>query len=352
MILAAIAAMISCVGQKDDPQLGSSDFVKLTPDLKQIDVDNSDTATFVVTANGTNVTQASCIINTTNNASDTLKNVDGSYAYLFATTVVGNYTFKAVYGVGKSETVTLRAISSSTQQMDKFYRRSAVYKFTGTWCKYCPDMGDRIKDVIAARPGRLVELSVHNNDVLKIPMGDQLSAYISASALPEVMIDYRNKTKVTVRSTTALTSEIDRSIAANPTVAGVKMSVLRSGDNLDITTGCKVMAGGQYNIVVAVIIDGYALLQTGAPDLSYRQNAVLTQYLCSNMMGDDLGQMAAGEEKMKSYTYGLPGGADVTRYRVVALVLNKAADGIFYANNVIECNVGESTQYEYEQAAI
>lgn len=353
MVLPLVALVASCQGKKPQQSGSSSYFVKLLIDKKQIDIDKAEKALFTVTADGQDVSKNAYIVNTTDGAYEILKDKSGAYVYDFEPLKPGQHSFIAVYGDNSSEIANVRAITQG--QSTTFYRRNAVMKYTGTWCTYCPAMGDAIKEAAKKRPDRIIEVAVHNGDQLVVPIGNKLSSYASAAALPEVMVDYRYGSKVLIRVSNAILSEIDKSNDANPTVSGIKMDTKQEGNKIMVETETMVSRDGEYSLVVAILVDGFAYVQTGSNDPNYRQNNVLRAFLCKNpdinVYGDDLGKMVAQQRKPMSYSYELPTNEiDITRYRVVAFVLNKNLEGEYRINNIVECNVGQSSNYEYEAA--
>lgn len=349
LMVIPLLAMTACVGQKPDDGPAVTDFIKLTTASKQVDYDKSEKVIFTVTANGEDVTAKSQIINTTDGGYVALKDKSGNNVYEYTPPKLGSHTFFAIYGEGSSESASVRSVSSNTENK-AFYRRNAVMKFTGTWCYACPQMSKAIKDVLVARPDRLVEVAIHNNDPLAIPMGGKIQNYFKVTGLPSVIVDYR--TDIVGSATSgSITKVMDASLRDNPTASGIKMAVNNEGGVLQIETETMVTRDGEYNVFVAILVDGYNYEQTGTTDPNYRQNSVSREFLSESMFGAELGKMVAAdkERKSKSFSYTLPAGADVTRYRVVAMVLNKVATDSYLINNIIECNVGQSTDYEYEQ---
>lgn len=324
-ILLALVSALSCVGQKDDPIPEP----RLTADLTALNATAGETATFTVYSGAEDVTEYATIRNLTD---DTV--LEGN---VFAPAGEGEWTFVAEYEGLLSEELTVTAFVVAEEGKD-FFRRSLVLDFTGTWCVNCPKMDAAIEEAMAARPGRIVPVSVHCMAVdpmyLK-PTSDNLVKRFGVKAYPSAVVDLDPESLISTTSSELLLSHVDRLLDSRGASAGIRIESTLDGENLSVTVETKAVQDGEYTLSIILLEDGIIAKQTGADDgENHVHNNVLRQW-------EDGDPVTLKEEETAtlSLTASVSG-----KYRVVAVV---SRGGL--VDNVVSCTAGASADYQFEE---
>lgn len=319
----------------------------LSVDKSAINLDNKEVATFTVSYDGEDVTSDAEIINITDGGFDVLTSP------VFTTLRPGEHTFYATWGNYSSEDVVVEALTDS-DFTDTYYRRNLFVKFTATWCTYCPAMTTCLEQVQGMYPDRVVEMAMHGSDELSTDYTDEYASAYGVAGYPTGMIDLNSSYSTTSRSASQFTSWAKESLEINPTVAGIQMNVEAEGlSKLMVSSEITVSEAGNYKVIVAVLQSGFTYAQTGTNDANYTQDHVLRAMLQRNSFGDMLnsdgsvqGEVYEGywEANLTDCTQD-----DVDNMSILVIVLNEYKSGVYYVNNVQECKIGESKDYEFER---
>ena len=322
-LLLCFLPMLSCVGQKDDP----TPELRLVADLTAINVTAGEFATFTVYSGAEDVTAYAAIRNLTDGTS-----LEGN---VFAPAEAGEWSFAATLDGTESEPVTVTAIVISDEGKD-FFRRSLVLDFTGTWCVNCPKMEAAIEESMAARPGRIVPVSVHCMpvDLMYVkPLSDNLVKQFSVKAYPSAVVDLEPESLITTQSPELLLSHVDRLLEARGPAAGIRVESAVEGENYTLTAEMKAVRDGAYTLAVLVLEDGTVAAQTGGTK-DYVHNNILRSWTEGESLTVKEGDKASG-----TFT-----GTVTAKSRFVVLVLR---DGL--VDNVIGCAAGASVDWQYEE---
>lgn len=322
-LLLCFLPMLSCVGQKDDP----TPELRLVADLTAINVTAGEFATFTVYSGAEDVTAYAVIRNLTDGTS-----LEGN---VFAPAEAGEWSFAATLDGTESEPVTVTAIVISDEGKD-FFRRSLVLDFTGTWCVNCPKMEAAIEESMAARPSRIVPVSVHCMAVDPMyvkPLSDNLVKQFSVKAYPSAVVDLDPESLITTQSPELLLSHVDRLLEARGPAAGIRAESVVEGENYTLTAEMKAVRDGAYTLAVLVLEDGTVAAQTGGTK-DYVHNNILRSWTEGEPLTVKEGDTASG-----TFT-----GTVTAKSRFVVLVLR---DGL--VDNVIGCAAGASVDWQYEE---
>ena len=322
-LLLCFLPMLSCVGQKDDP----APELRLVADLTALNVTAGEFATFTVYSGAEDVTAYAAIRNLTDG---TL--LEGN---VFAPAEAGEWSFAASLDGAESEPVTVTAIVISDEGKD-FFRRSLVLDFTGTWCVNCPKMEAAIEESMAARPGRIVPVSVHCMPVDPMyvrPLSDNLVKRFGVSAYPSAVVDLDPESLITAQSPELLLSHVDRLLESRGPAAGIRVESAVEGENYTLTAEMKAVRDGAYTLAVLVLEDGTVAAQTGGTT-DYVHNNILRSWT----EGDPV-NLLEGDTASGTFT-----GTVTAESRFVVLVLR---DGL--VDNVIGCAAGASVDWQYEE---
>ena len=322
-LLLCFLPMLSCVGQKDDP----APELRLVADLTALNVTAGEFATFTVYSGAEDVTAYAAIRNLTDG---TL--LEGN---VFAPAEAGEWSFAASLDGAESEPVTVTAIVISDEGKD-FFRRSLVLDFTGTWCVNCPKMEAAIEESMAARPGRIVPVSVHCMPVDPMyvkPLSDNLVKRFGVSAYPSAVVDLDPESLISAQSPELLLSHVDRLLESRGPAAGIRVESAVEGENYTLTAEMKAVRDGAYTLAVLVLEDGTVAAQTGGTT-DYVHNNILRSWTEGEPVDVKEGDTASG-----TFT-----GTVTAKSRFVVLVLR---DGL--VDNVIGCAAGASVDWQYEE---
>lgn len=322
-LLLCFLPMLSCVGQKDDP----TPELRLVADLTAINVTAGEFATFTVYSGAEDVTAYAAIRNLTDGTS-----LEGN---VFAPAEAGEWSFAATLDGTESEPVTVTGIVISDEGKD-FFRRSLVLDFTGTWCVNCPKMEAAIEESMAARPSRIVPVSVHCMAVDPMyvkPLSDNLVKQFSVKAYPSAVVDLDLESLITTQSPELLLSHVDRLLEARGPAAGIRAESKVEGDQYTLAVEMKAVRDGSYTLAVLVLEDGTVAAQTGGAK-DYVHNNILRSWTEGESLTVKEGDKASG-----TFT-----GTVTAKSRFVVLVLR---DGL--VDNVIGCAAGASVDWQYEE---
>lgn len=252
-------------------------------------------------------------------------------------------SFQACVGVHEPEEEpvipVIDPVDGSADAGTRFFHRSFVFDFTGTWCQHCPSMVAALEKVKEQRPGRIVEVSVHQYDEMSAePLCDSIVDIFPYHGFPAVVFNYDAATYTQEHESEVLLSTVDAALPA--TSCGLGIDMQEEG-----TVRIKVKAGedGDYRLVVFLVEDGLVARQVGYGD-NYVNNSVLRACLTASFSGEALGRLTAGQEACRSYGY-----AFGERLRIVACVLKARNDGLFTAVGAAQCSPGNQLDYRYEQ---
>ena len=324
-LLLALVSALSCVGQKDDPIPEP----RLTADLTALNATAGGTATFTVYSGTEDVTEYAVIRNLTD---DTV--LEGN---TFAPEGEGEWTFVAEYEGLLSEELTVTAFVVAEEGKD-FFRRSLVLDFTGTWCVNCPKMDAEIEEAMAARPGRIVPVSVHCMAVdpmyLK-PTSDNLVKRFGVKAYPSAVVDLDPESLISTASSELLLSHVNRLLESRGASAGIRIESTLEGETLSVAVETKAVRDGEYTLSIILLEDGIVAKQTGADDgENHVHNNILRQWKDGAPV-----TLKEDETAALSLTATVSG-----KYRIAAVV---SRGGL--VDNVVTCAAGASADYQYEE---
>lgn len=349
-VFAAIVFASSC--DQTSAEEGGSGTIILSVDNSTIDLDVQQKATFTVTYNGEDVTDEATIVNISLGGYEELTSTE------FTTLRPGTHTFFAMYNGGVSETVSVLG-TTTTGLSDIYYRRNIIFKFTATWCTYCPNATSAINAAHILYPDRLVEIAVHSGDDLEVSgvVNTWGSLIGGVGGYPTVCIDANKDYNVTGTPVASnIVTQAKASLAAEPTTAGIKLKSTLDDHKLKVEVENHILEAGNYKIVVAFLQSGFNYEQTGTTDESYRQNHVIRWFFTDAMSGDPLGEndgnCVVGERIESTYEVDLDSSVDLTAdllatFDVVAFVM-KDFDGTYHVNNAAQVGINEEIDYQFE----
>lgn len=221
-----------------------------------------------------------------------------------------------------------------------FTQKVLLEEFTGSWCQTCPDADYKRDQVIAANPGKVIAVAVHETDAMEIPLIWELDGAFNTN-IPSGMINRTpstgnvilNQSQWMSNTTVAANKTAKCGLAINSTVSGTTASI-------NVRTGFKETLTGNYHLTVYLVENkvtgtgsGYSqanayntssgspFYNDGNPIVGYEHNYVARKVLSADDLGDviDASSMQAGKEYVKNFTANISGYNQANLY-VVAFV--------------------------------
>lgn len=240
-----------------------------------------------------------------------------------------------------------------------YARHNLIFKFTGTWCGFCPDMSASLDDITDRNPDRFSIISIYNNSENEVNyISNTLQNYYAVNMFPTGIMDGRavffNMNTENMNSLLMdLASEADEIFPSNCN-ADVN-SVIENG-KLEIGLTAYCYRPGNYKIAIAIVEDNVKAFQNGTDDgKNYIHNHVLRKFV-TDELGDEF-IIENSSSKVFEYEIPMPGNIlDPANCRIIAFFYAETpymysfVDGTdttgngYYIDNVIEAGIGESTR--------
>ena len=227
----------------------------------------------------------------------------------------------------------------------QFQRHVCVMEFTGTWCAQCPE-GATILNYLIDRQykGKAFALAFHNNDAFTIPQEQELYNIFKWSGYPAFVTDMRD---MGLLNEGGCDDSIEKSLNDVPTHSSVAVSSSVNGTTATLEAKIVSQSSMNYRIAAYVVEDkvkGEQTQSTGQVQKEYTHRHVVRKMLSANVRGDNMGEISAGSEKSKTYTFEIDPSWNLANLSVAVLAIDK--DG--HVNNMAHCAVdGGSMDHEY-----
>jgi len=152
-----------------------------------------------------------------------------------------------------------------------FTKKAVLEEFTGEWCGWCPEGAKVMVDAIAANPGKVIGIAVHDGDPMEIPSYNSwIKTLTNVTGFPNGSVDRADasdrgswmgpiSTELTKTPTVgiAMVTKTKNNIANvsvyigynTPIAAGSKLTLVVTEDHVPQS------AGGQHNYSSTVVVD-------------------------------------------------------------------------------------------------
>ena len=287
-------AVTACTGTIDPEGDVDDGTLVLIPDVEKFFADGKSVVTFTVMDEDVDVTDDAVVTCMT-----TGQNVEGA---AFSTDKAGEYKFRASYDGKVSQPESVVAMFKS-----QYERKVCVMEFTGTWCAQCP-AGATILNFLASDmyKGEVNVLAFHNDDEYSLPVEQLLAAKYNPSGLyPYYLTDMRDSGEL---NGNGCSDSIYKSLYETETFCGPSVSCVYDETSGDVSVAAKVISEKtmEFRLAVYVVEDkvvGEQMQGTGTVDKDYVHRHVVRKMLSADYSGDRLGEIAAGNEVDKTYSF-------------------------------------------------
>ena len=308
-------AMTACAGTID-PEAGVDGTLELIPDMEKFFADGKSAVTFTVMDEDKDVTDEAVIMCVT--TGKTLEDAS------FVTGTSGEYVFKATCGGKTSENVSVTAMFAS-----KYKRQVCVMEFTGVWCAQCPGGAQILNFLVGDMyKGKINALAFHNNDEYALPVEQSLAAKFNITSYPSYVTDMRDSGEL---NGNGCSDSVYKSIYETETFCGPSVSCVYDRISGNVTVKAKIASEKtmDYRIAAYVVEDkvtGNQTLGTGSVQKDYTHRHMVRKMLSADYSGDRLGQIAAGAEMEKEYTFAMDASWNPDNVSVVVLAIGPDGD--------------------------
>lgn len=369
-----VLAMAACSGNVD-PDAGASGnpmaevpegVLRIFADKTEISADGNEEVTFTVMFGKEDVSNARTL--------QIIREYAGEEKYMayganrFSTVTSGTYEFTAKYYYGGSfytdNSVAVEAKQFFSGEEKAYAQRVLGVYFTSTGCTSCPSATKGIKSLQSAHPGDISIAAFHSHmGVVSDPMVIAETGLFNAAlggfdGLPRLFWNMRQGTHLIGPD---FTESYNEEIAAYVPQCGVSIRTEMmidsnegrpedQGSSYGINIGITSNIPAVYRYLVFVVEDGIVADQTGDPD--YVHDNVVRAVLTSEK-GDKLNDnlpLTVGVEVEATETLELSPAWNKDNLRVIVAATTSADGGYtFVVNNIAECRLGESVDYQYAE---
>lgn len=228
----------------------------------------------------------------------------------------------------------------STDSGTRFFRRTLALEFTALWCQYCPQMGEALSTAKRERPGRIVEICIHQGDALSVREADAIVKEFKVSAWPSMVFDLDASTRFSEQSKDRMLQYVDAKSGEAP--CGIAIESILDCTSLEGKVKVTAKKAGDYAVGAVLVEDGIPATQAGVGD-NYVNNAVLRGILLGeDIHGKSVGHLDAGVETEAAFSMNVNDLGE--NLRIVAYVVQQ--DRVVNAEH---CPVNEKKSYRYEK---
>ena len=345
-ILAAFAA-VACSGGAGDSYAPVAPFT-LSVDRAEIKSDGKQVATFVITdADGKILTDNSDLLSKIYFKNEATGKRLTRRTKTFKSVEDGEYTFSAtVSGEECENRVTI--LSSGRSDIEVFRKMVAVYRFTASWCQYCPSMTQGFDRVSDWTKSRYVELAMHagGSEFALNDMAAQYGTYYyNHYGLPTCLYD------LDVRSGDRAYDEIEsiifNRIANSPATCGIQASSSFADGKLSFQAKIKSSTGGRYDVGFAVLWNNCIPTQTANEDKYNNVVFALSgNYEKMSVSAFDLNKDGESAVCSNEMAFSVPEDASLEDFSIVVFALRQDGNDVII-DNIVRFPVGESVEYVY-----
>ena len=268
-------------------------------------------------------------------------------------------------GVSAEVHVTQAGVSDTADWLDKvFAHRSLIMRFTATWCGYCPMMNEAAEKAMAANPGKIEYVALHDGSSdIPTPNVNKLENAFSVQGFPTGIVDCR--AEVPNYQSTDVTASVFSGLVTEagyvPSATGIKISSKIEGGKItaDVTVCSKVK--DNFMLTVLLLEDKIIAYQASGGS-NYEHNSVARASF-TDIAGESIEIGNPAIKKTRSYTIDIPAAVlNKDNLRILAYVQRpntsvspaKSVDGAYYhdyagyhVDNAKSAAAGTSSPVEY-----
>lgn len=330
----------------------------LSVDRNTIESDGKDEAVLIIKdAEGMILTEGKYLNRTAFHIAETDEWLNGimlgSKANKFTSLADGTYTISGMFDGSYCDN-TVKVTSQNRRTYETFHKNVAIYRLTGTWCGYCPQMTEALNGINNFTEGHSVVLEFHNgNDEFAVrydsshDLAAKLMVEFNYSSLPYAI--YALSLGIDSRDSYEIQGIVKDILTEYPAKTGIKATSSVSGDKLTVNATVMASSAGTYDLGFAVIKDNCIPSDPRNATESKYDNVVLG--ITGNYYGmstDGSFNLEANGEKEAEFTWtsSIVSSAQAEDCSIVLFTLTKAGNRTII-DNIVEFELGGSVGYRY-----
>lgn len=234
-----------------------------------------------------------------------------------------------------------------------FYHQSVAFRFTATWCYWCPYMHSSIKRAQELYPGKIQHLALHSggSDLQFDPAGTLMSSF-GADGFPTGIVDGR----IDIPNSSDIEDVAPKFVAAAKeteevygTASGMAIRSTAGGQVVRIGIDAYFKLAGRYKITVLLVEDGIVHEQTNG-GYDYVHDDVV-RATATNILGDPVTVSRDLTKKSFNYVVSVPAECNIANMSVFAYIQREFGSAVriqsgnygdYYVDNCATVQVGES----------
>lgn len=350
-LLMAAFTFAACAGTIDPAEQGGDPVAPFTlsADKTQIESDGADMATFTIKdANGRVLTDADHIRNTSFQIvelDEWRSGVGSSEApNTFSSITDGTYTIKAMYN-GEYCSNEVKVTSKNRSAYEKFFKNVLLYRFTATWCGYCPSMTAALEKVNDYTKSHSIIMQIHGNDEFAMSAMSSFATEIyNSQGYP--YCDYSLTGGSTKRTVNDIQRFVKDVLYTYPARTGIKASSAIEGDVIKVNATIQASVAGEYDLACAVIKDGCVPSAADANEKVY-DNVLVG--ITANYRQMVAGTPSMQKDSERQVFLELPSASfkDVADKCTIILFTLTKVNGKVVVDNATTLQIGGSVEYKY-----
>ena len=225
------------------------------------------------------------------------------------------------------------------------FHRILALEFTASWCQYCPNMAAALAEAMTARPGRIVDIAVHQYDDISPAEADAIVALFKASGFPQMVFDWDGGTMFNEQSAGRILDYVDATV--DSPACNIALESSFADGKLQAKVTVRADEAASYSVAAALVQDRMVVDQVGYGP-GYSCMSVLRQFLGAGMDGESLGSLEKEAEKAFTFTAEISTGeAPEADFRVVAFVRRNGR-----VVNAVTGPLNGKIDYQYENEEV
>jgi thiol-disulfide isomerase/thioredoxin len=354
LLSSAALFMTACTGSHD-PEVEDTPAVApftLSVDKAQIESNGIDAAVFTITdANGKVLTDASHIRNTSFYIVETGEwRTDigsGDAPNVFTSITDGTYTGKAMYEGEYCEN-EVQVQSSNRKAYELFHKNVLIYRFTATWCQYCPSMTEALSKINDFSKDHSLVMEFHGSDQYTFDaIKDYAAGIYSTVGYP--YCDYSLVFGSGKRTLNDLHKNIKSVLVDYPAQTGIKAETKVENGNLVVNAAVTASVSGEYDLAMAIVMDGCRPSAPADGSAVYEEeydNVIVG--ITGNYKGMSSDRFTLEKNVEKTLVKEISGfSSDPERCRVILFTMRNTSEGKTIVDNAVSVPVGQSVEYRY-----